>query len=185
MPSGCRDLSCFIQYLSRLLLRLSSKLLTTSRTAILRSSREWPGLLKWPAIGFSVRLCVMLLRCPLRRMWRGFCVSPNVLFSALPAFDQVDHVPRLAGGCSTYVEGLFRGRTSEVGARLDMAAGEEASDTTTLVVYRSKSVAVERPHLPTPILSICRCLYRWWQSQEESVYLSKQIRSESLVCSIM
>ena len=57
----------------------------------------------------------------------AFFVSPNVLLSALPAFDQVDHVPCLAGGYSTYIEGLFRDRTSEVGARLDMAAGEAAS----------------------------------------------------------
>ena len=57
------------------------------------------------------------------------CLS-NVLLSALPAFDQVDHIPCLAGGCSTYVEVLFRGRTSEVSARLDMAAGEAASGAT-------------------------------------------------------
>ena len=57
------------------------------------------------------------------------CLS-NVLLTALPAFDQVNHVPCLAGGCSMYIEGLFRGRTSEVGARLDMAAGEAASGAT-------------------------------------------------------
>ena len=62
----------------------------------------------------------------------GFLCLSNILLTALPAFDQVDHVPCLAGGCSTYmyVEGLFPGRTSEVGARLDMAAGEAASGTT-------------------------------------------------------
>ena len=57
------------------------------------------------------------------------CLS-NVLLSALPAFDQVDHVPCLTGGCTTYVESLFRSRTSEVGAHLDMAASEVASGTT-------------------------------------------------------
>ena len=41
----------------------------------------------------------------------GFLCLSNVLLSALPAFDQVGHVPCLAGGCSTYVDGLFRGRT--------------------------------------------------------------------------
>ena len=60
----------------------------------------------------------------------GFLCLSNVLLSALPAFDQVDHVPCLASGCSTYLEGLFRGRTSEVGARLDMASGEAASGAT-------------------------------------------------------
>ena len=39
----------------------------------------------------------------------GRLCLPNVLLSALPAFNQVDHVPCLAGGCSTYVEGLFCG----------------------------------------------------------------------------
>ena len=52
----------------------------TSRTGILRLSREWPGLLKWPATGFSVRVCVMSFRSPLRWMWRGFCVSPTYCF---------------------------------------------------------------------------------------------------------
>ena len=60
----------------------------------------------------------------------GVLCFSNVLLSALPAFDQVDHVPCLTGGCSTYVEGLFRGRTLEVGARLDMAAGEAVSGAT-------------------------------------------------------
>ena len=60
----------------------------------------------------------------------GFLCLPNILLSALLAFNQVDHVPCFASGCSTYVEGLFRGRTSEVGARLDMAAGEAASGAT-------------------------------------------------------
>ena len=46
----------------------------------------------------------------------GVLYLPIVLLSALPAFDQVDYVPCLAGGCSRYVEGLFRGHTSEVGA---------------------------------------------------------------------
>ena len=51
-------------------------------TAILRSSRKWPGLLKWPATDFSVRLCVMSFRCPLRQMCTGFCVtvSPTYCF---------------------------------------------------------------------------------------------------------
>ena len=57
----------------------------------------------------------------------GVLCLPNVLLSALPAFDQVDHVPFLVGGCSVYVECLFRGRTLEVGARLDTVAGEAAS----------------------------------------------------------
>ena len=35
----------------------------------------------------------------------GVLCLPNVLLSALPAFDQVDHVPCLSGGCSMYVEG--------------------------------------------------------------------------------
>ena len=63
----------------------------------------------------------------------GVMCLPNVLLSALPAFDQVDHVPCLSGGCSMYVEGLFRGRTSEVGACLDKVAGEAASGTTRVV----------------------------------------------------
>ena len=92
-------------------------------------NQGWPGLLIWPATGFSVRLCVMSLRCPLRPMWRDFCL-PNMLVSALPALNQVDKVPCLAGGCTMYVEGLFHGRTSEVGDHLDMAASEAASSTT-------------------------------------------------------
>ena len=60
----------------------------------------------------------------------GFFFVANVLLLALPAFDQVDHIRCLAGGCSTYIEGLFRGRTSKVGARLYMAAGEAASGAT-------------------------------------------------------
>ena len=63
----------------------------------------------------------------------GFLCLPNVLLSALPTFNQIDHVPTvacLAGGCSTYVEGLFCGRTSEVGAHLDIAAGEAVSSAT-------------------------------------------------------
>ena len=34
------------------------------------------------------------------------CLS-NILLSALPGFNQVDHVPCLASGCSMYVEGCF------------------------------------------------------------------------------
>ena len=34
-------------------------------------------------------------------------MSPNVPLTALPTFNQVGHVPYLAGGCSTYAEGLF------------------------------------------------------------------------------
>ena len=49
----------------------------------------------------------------------GVLCLPNVLLMALPAFDQVDHVPYLAGCCITYVEGLFGGSNSEVGANLD------------------------------------------------------------------
>ena len=64
-------------------------------------------------------------------MWRGFCVSlPNVLLSALPAINQVDHVPCLADGCSSYIECLVSGCTLKTGARLDMAAGEAASGAT-------------------------------------------------------
>ena len=37
----------------------------------LRSSREWTGLLKWPATGFSVRLCVMSFRCTLKQSGGG------------------------------------------------------------------------------------------------------------------
>ena len=41
---------------------------------------------------------------------------PNVLLSALPEIDQVDHVPCLAGGRSSYVECLVSGCTSKSGA---------------------------------------------------------------------
>ena len=57
------------------------------------------------------------------------CLS-NVLLSAFPALDQVDHVPCLAGGRSSYVECLVSGCTSKSGAYLDMAAGEAASGAT-------------------------------------------------------
>ena len=57
-------------------------------------------------------------------------MSPNVLFSALSAIDQVDHVPCLAGGHSSYVEGLVRVCTSKSDARLDVAAGEAVSGAT-------------------------------------------------------
>ena len=57
----------------------------------------------------------------------GVLCLTNVLLSALPAIDQVDHVPYLAGGRSSYVECLVSGCTSKSGARLDMAAGEAAS----------------------------------------------------------
>ena len=43
---------------------------------------------------------------------------PNVLLSALPEIDQVDHVPCLAGGRSSYVECLVSGCTSKSGAHL-------------------------------------------------------------------
>ena len=57
------------------------------------------------------------------------CLS-NVLLAALPAIDQVDHVPCLAGGRSSYIECLVRGCTWKSDARLDMAAGEAASGAT-------------------------------------------------------
>ena len=37
----------------------------------------------------------------------GVMCLPNVLLSALPAFDQVDHVPCLSGGCSMYIKVCF------------------------------------------------------------------------------
>ena len=60
------------------------------------------------------------------------CLS-NTLLSALPAVIQVDHVPCLAGGRSSYVECLVSGCTSKNGAGLDMAAGEAASGVAQLV----------------------------------------------------
>ena len=62
----------------------------------------------------------------------GVLCLPNVpvLLAALPAIDQVDHVPCLVGGCSSYVEGLVRGCTLKSDARLDMAAGEAVSGAT-------------------------------------------------------
>ena len=42
----------------------------------------------------------------------GVLYLPNVLLSALPAVIQVDHVPCLAGGRSSYVECLVSGCTS-------------------------------------------------------------------------
>ena len=45
---------------------------------------------------------------------------PNVLLSALPAIDQVDHVPYLARGRSSYIEGLVRGCTLKSDARLNI-----------------------------------------------------------------
>ena len=60
--------------------RFSSELLITLRTAILRSFKEWPELLKWPATGFSVHLCVISLRHSMRQMWRVFSVSPMYCF---------------------------------------------------------------------------------------------------------
>ena len=44
----------------------------------------------------------------------GVLCLPNVLLSALPAIDQVDHVPCLAGGHSSYVECLVSGCTSKM-----------------------------------------------------------------------
>ena len=49
----------------------------------------------------------------------GVLCFSNVLLSALPAFDQVDHIPCLAGSCSTYVEGLVDGCAPKVGTRLE------------------------------------------------------------------
>ena len=60
---------------------------------------------------------------------RVLCLS-NVLHSALPAIDQVDHVPCLAGGHNSYVECLVSGCTLKSGARLYMAASEAASGAT-------------------------------------------------------
>ena len=54
------------------------------------------------------------------------CLS-NILLTALPAFDDV---PCLAGSCSTYVEGLVGGCALNIGACLDVAAGEAASGAT-------------------------------------------------------
>ena len=50
----------------------------------------------------------------------GVLCLPNVLLSALPAIDQVDHVPCLAGGRSSYIEGLVHGCTMKSDARLNI-----------------------------------------------------------------
>ena len=60
----------------------------------------------------------------------GVLCLPNTLLSALPAIDQVDDVPCLAGGRSSYVECLVSGCTSKSGSRLDMATDEAASGAT-------------------------------------------------------
>ena len=60
----------------------------------------------------------------------GVLCFSNILLSALPAFNQADHVPCLAGSCSTYIEGLVGGCAPKVGSRLDVAEGEAASGAT-------------------------------------------------------
>ena len=59
----------------------------------------------------------------------------SLQLSALPAFDQVDHVPSLqvytgSCSCSMYVEGLVGGCAPNIGARLDVAADEAVYGTT-------------------------------------------------------
>ena len=53
----------------------------------------------------------------------------HILFMALPTFNHVDGILRLAGGCSSYYEGSSGGCNPEAGACLDVAAGETASGT--------------------------------------------------------
>ena len=60
----------------------------------------------------------------------GVLCFSNVLYSVLPAFDQVDRISCLAGGCSTYVEGLVVSCAPKVSTRLDVAAGEAVSGAT-------------------------------------------------------
>ena len=48
----------------------------------------------------------------------------------ISAFSQVDHVPCLAGSCSTYVEDLVVSCAPKVGTRLDVVAGEAVSGAT-------------------------------------------------------
>ena len=76
-----------------------------------RSSVEWPGMLKWAAIGFSSFLLRMSLRRPLRRMW--VLRLSHVLQFVLPALDEVDDVSCFVSCRRSYVEGTANGGASE------------------------------------------------------------------------
>ena len=97
-----------------LLSEVGSSFFILSITMIERSSMECPGVLKWAATGFSSFLLRMSLRYPLRRIWRGFCLS-HVLQFAFPILDEVDDVPRLAGCCFSYVVGTAGGSAGRFG----------------------------------------------------------------------
>ena len=58
-------------------------------------------MFKWAATSFLALLFLMSVWCPLSWIWRGFCI----LLPASPAFDEVDDIACLAGGCSSYMEG--------------------------------------------------------------------------------
>ena len=96
---------------------------------VVRSLRECPRMLKWAATGFSVLLFLMSLQCPLRWMWRGFCVSPTYCFFASFALNKIDDVDiaGLAGGCSLYMEGLASGGANKRVPSTNVLASEATS----------------------------------------------------------
>ena len=55
-----------------------------------------------------------------------------ILLMVLPAFNHVDGILSLAGGCSSYSEGSSGCCTPEGGTCLDVAAGETVSGTVTV-----------------------------------------------------
>ena len=103
--------------LSFFFLRLGSSLFIFSITMTERLSVEWLGGLKWAVTGFLLQ---MSLRCPLRRIWRGFCISPTY---ALPALDEVVNFPRLAGCCCSSVVGAAGSSAHESILGQDVLAG--------------------------------------------------------------
>ena len=57
---------------------------------------------------------------------KGILCFSHILLSALLPLDQVDQILGLASGCSSYMEDLSSGCTTDGGTRMDVVLGETA-----------------------------------------------------------
>ena len=103
-----------------------------SITKMLRSSREWPVLLKWAAIYW--------LRCPpecdvitmaIQVDIEGILCLSHVLHMTLLVLNQVDDILGFVSGRGSYMESLSSGCAPDGGACLDVVAGKAALAATT------------------------------------------------------
>ena len=108
-------------------LRFAPELISTTMTV--RSSREWPGVLKWATTGFSVRRFFVTSVCVEANVEGVLCLF-HVLLPASSAFNYIDDVAGLACCCSSYVEGLTSGGAFECVSSLDVSASKAAFATT-------------------------------------------------------